>query len=131
MTHPAKSSASGSSLVPNGRPFDDASAAPVKVAILGAGSTVFARRLITDLLMIPALERGSFALVDIDTERLELAHQIGEKRVAQSGRDWTVEAASMSLPAGSIPQAQLLVLTLPWCRSRKSEEGERENTKRL
>ena len=67
---------------------------PVKVAILGAGSTVFARQLMTDLLCAPGLEQGSFALVDIDGERLELAHRLGEKLIARSGRDWTVQAST-------------------------------------
>jgi alpha-galactosidase len=66
----------------------------IKVAILGAGSAVFARQLMTDLLSTPGLERGAFALVDIDAERLELAHRIAEKLVAKSGRDWTVEATA-------------------------------------
>ena len=71
-----------------------AAARPVKVAILGAGSTVFARQLMTDLLCTPGLEQGSFALVDIDGERLELAHRLGEKLVERSGRDWTVQAST-------------------------------------
>ena len=69
-------------------------ARPVNVAILGAGSTVFARQLMTDLLCAPGLEQGSFALVDIDGERLELAHRLGEKLVERSGRDWTVQAST-------------------------------------
>ena len=64
----------------------------IKVAILGAGSTVFARRLMADLLCTPGLEQGTFALVDIDPRRLELAHRIGEELVQTSGRDWTVVA---------------------------------------
>jgi alpha-galactosidase len=67
---------------------------PIKVAILGAGSTVFARRLMADLLCTPGLEQGSFALVDIDPRRLELARRIGEALVGASGRDWTVVAAT-------------------------------------
>jgi alpha-galactosidase len=67
---------------------------PIRVAILGAGSTVFARQLMADLLCTPGLEQGAFALVDIDAERLELAHRIGEKLVERSGRAWTVEAAT-------------------------------------
>ena len=66
-------------------------AAPVKVAILGAGSAVFSRQLMTDFLCTPGLERGTFCLVDVDAERLELAHRIGEKLVAVSGRQWTNE----------------------------------------
>jgi alpha-galactosidase len=67
---------------------------PIKVAILGAGSTVFSRHLMADLLCTPALEQGTFALVDIDPRRLELAHRIGEKLVQGSGRDWTVVATT-------------------------------------
>jgi alpha-galactosidase len=69
-------------------------ARPIKVAILGAGSTVFARQLMTDLLCTPELEQGTFALVDVDGERLDLAHRLGEKLVDASGRDWTVEATT-------------------------------------
>jgi alpha-galactosidase len=68
-------------------------ARPVRIAILGAGSSEFARRLMTDLLCTPGLGSGSFALVDIDAERLELAHAIGERLVDLSGRAWTVEAS--------------------------------------
>jgi alpha-galactosidase len=67
---------------------------PIKVAILGAGSAVFARRLMADLLCTPGLEQGTFALVDIDAERLELARRIGEALVERSGKSWTVEAAT-------------------------------------
>jgi alpha-galactosidase len=66
----------------------------VKVAILGAGSTVFARQLMADMLCTPGLERGTFALVDVDTERLELAQRIGEALVERSGRTWGVEATT-------------------------------------
>ncbi len=44
------------------------------ITILGAGSTVFARQLMTDILQIEGLDEGCFALVDIDASRLELAH---------------------------------------------------------
>jgi alpha-galactosidase len=37
-----------------------------KVTILGAGSAVFARKLVTDILHIDSLDDGEFALVDID-----------------------------------------------------------------
>lgn len=65
-----------------------------KVTIIGAGSAVFAFELITDLLLTPSLEEGVFALVDIDSERLELAHRIAEKAIALTGRKWRVEAST-------------------------------------
>ena len=65
-----------------------------KVTFIGAGSAVFARQLITDILAVDGLDAGSFALVDIDPTRLELARRIAERLVELSGKDWTVEAST-------------------------------------
>lgn len=65
-----------------------------KVAIIGAGSAVFAYEIMRDVLVTPGLEHGTFALVDIDAERLELAHQIADKLIAATGRNWTIEAST-------------------------------------
>lgn len=64
------------------------------ITILGAGSTVFARQLITDILQIDGLDEGSFALVDIDPVRVELAQQIAERLIAISGKRWSVRAST-------------------------------------
>jgi alpha-galactosidase len=66
----------------------------IKVTIIGAGSAIFATQLMNDILCTPALQRGTFALVDIDPERLELARGMAEYLIAQSGRDWQVIAAT-------------------------------------
>lgn len=65
-----------------------------KVTIVGAGSAVFARQLITDILAVDSLDHGSFALVDVDAERLELARRIAERLVQLAGKRWTVEAST-------------------------------------
>ncbi|MBL8131852.1 MAG: alpha-galactosidase [Anaerolineae bacterium] len=65
-----------------------------KVAIIGAGSAVFAYEIMRDVLVTPGLDAGTFALVDIDGERLELAHHIAEKLIAATGRNWSVEAST-------------------------------------
>jgi len=65
-----------------------------KITIIGAGSSVFARELVSDFLMTPVLESGVFALVDIDTERLELAHKMAEHLVELTGRNWSVQASA-------------------------------------
>ena len=62
--------------------------------MVGAGSAVFARQVITDILAVEGLDRGTFALVDIDPERLELARLIAERLVDLAGREWTVEAST-------------------------------------
>ena len=66
----------------------------VKVTLIGAGSAVFARQIVTDVLAIDGLGGGTFALVDIDADRLELAHDISEKLVGATGKDWTVESST-------------------------------------
>jgi len=48
----------------------------------------------TDILCTPGLDSGTFALVDIDPRRLDLAHRIGEMLVKESGRAWRVEATT-------------------------------------
>ena len=66
----------------------------VKVALIGAGSAVFARQIVTDVLAIDGLGGGTFTLVDIDADRLKLAHDISEKLVEATGKDWTVESST-------------------------------------
>jgi alpha-galactosidase len=61
-----------------------------KIAIIGAGSTVFARNLIGDLLRFPALADGTtLALMDVDPDRLatseSIARRLSEARGAHLG----------------------------------------------
>ncbi len=65
-----------------------------KVAFVGAGSAVFARQLMTDILAIDGLGQGVFALVDVDGARLELARAIAERLVELSGKPWSVLAST-------------------------------------
>ena len=64
-----------------------------KITIIGAGSAEFSTEIVRDILATPALDRGTFALADIHAGRLELAKQACEKLIADSGRNWTVEAS--------------------------------------
>lgn len=68
-----------------------------KVTLIGAGSAVFARQLMTDILAVEGLDDGVFALVDVDAERLELARLIAERLVELSGKAWKVEASTERL----------------------------------
>ncbi len=65
-----------------------------KVTLIGAGSAVFAAEIIKDILATPGLETGTFALVDIDEGRLEVAHQMAEWLINKTGRHWSVEAST-------------------------------------
>ncbi|MEX2393978.1 MAG: alpha-galactosidase [Actinomycetota bacterium] len=65
-----------------------------KITYVGAGSAVFARQVITDVLEVDGLDSGEFALVDVDPERLDLARQLVERLVERSGKDWKVSAST-------------------------------------
>jgi alpha-galactosidase len=65
-----------------------------KITIIGAGSTVFAAQLITDILLTPAISSGAIGLVDIDPIRLELAEKMANFIIARTGRDWSVQAST-------------------------------------
>ncbi|HYS97576.1 MAG TPA: alpha-glucosidase/alpha-galactosidase, partial [Candidatus Dormibacteraeota bacterium] len=68
-----------------------------RVTFIGAGSAVFARQLMTDILAVDGLEDGTFALVDVDPDRLELAKGIAERLVELTGKRWRVEASTERL----------------------------------
>jgi alpha-galactosidase len=63
------------------------------LTIIGAGSTVFAAELMTDFLSTPGLDAGEFRLVDVDADRLALAHAFADYLIERSGRDWTVRSS--------------------------------------
>ena len=56
-----------------------------KVAFIGAGSVVFAKNLLGDLLSFPALADAHVALVDVDAERLRVAERMAHKVAAALG----------------------------------------------
>jgi alpha-galactosidase len=66
----------------------------VKLTYIGAGSAVFARQVMTDVLTIDGMDHGTLALVDIHAERLDLARRIAEMLVERSGKDWEVVAST-------------------------------------
>src|SRR5918996_5456096 len=65
-----------------------------KVTYIGAGSGVFARQVITDILEVDGLDSGEFALVDIDERRLDLSRRLVSKLVERSGKDWKVTSST-------------------------------------
>jgi len=54
-----------------------------KICLIGAGSTVFARRLVGDILLTPGLQDSEIALHDIDLSRLKTS-EIVTQRMAQT-----------------------------------------------
>ena len=54
-----------------------------RIAVIGAGSAVFAQAMIRDSLSFPALEDATFALMDIDPEPLGYMETIARKMIEQ------------------------------------------------
>ena len=55
-----------------------------KIAFIGAGSVVFTRNLVRDVLSYPALADSTLALMDIDEENLAMAEAV-VKRIIELG----------------------------------------------
>jgi alpha-galactosidase len=62
-----------------------------KVAMIGAGSVVFVKKLLTDILGLPALRDVTISLHDIDAERLETAGMMARWTAGQFGANAKVE----------------------------------------
>lgn len=60
-----------------------------RIAIIGAGSVVFAQKLISDILQRPGIRNPEFVLMDIDADRLKLAEIMSKK---------TAEAMNVKVP---------------------------------
>jgi len=86
----------------------------LKIAFVGAGSVVFTKNLLTDILSFPELKGTTIALHDIDPERLETAgmmarwtsEQLGagakveehaERRAALDGADFVINAVQIGM----------------------------------
>jgi len=63
-----------------------------KVTFLGAGSTVFAKQLLFDLLSFAELADSDIVLFDIDQERLALSEAVARKLCVQMGVNPTIRA---------------------------------------
>ncbi|HLH72688.1 MAG TPA: alpha-galactosidase [Chloroflexota bacterium] len=62
-----------------------------KIVFIGAGSFVFTRNLIRDVLTFPRLQDATLALVDLDPERLEFARRAAQRLVDDNGASARVE----------------------------------------
>ncbi|MET0263121.1 MAG: alpha-glucosidase/alpha-galactosidase [Rariglobus sp.] len=63
-----------------------------KITLIGAGSVVFAKNLISDILQFPELSSSTITLMDIDPARLETARVMAERVVRKLGVKARIEA---------------------------------------
>ena len=73
-----------------------------KIAIIGAGSVVFTRRVVGDLLSFPSLEGSHLSFMDVDEQRLALIGRLVEKMVRDSGVSATVDTTLECKVAGAV-----------------------------
>jgi alpha-galactosidase len=64
----------------------------VKISFLGAGSTVFAKNLMGDILSFPELANATISLHDIDAERLRTSEIVAHRVAEALGANPTIEA---------------------------------------
>ncbi len=80
-----------------------------KVTIIGAGS-FFTNSWIRDIALSEELEGGTFALIDIDPERLELTEKMAEKIISELGVEWKV--VSSTEREELLPETDYLINTI-------------------
>ncbi len=65
-----------------------------KIAFIGAGSTVFAKNLLGDILSFPELSRATISLHDIDAERLRTSARVAGRVAAALAAEPAIEATA-------------------------------------
>ncbi len=65
---------------------------PPKIAMIGAGSIGFTRRLIRDILTVPELADTTFAFMDVSEQNLDMVTQLCRRDIASNGLPAKVEA---------------------------------------
>lgn len=65
-----------------------------KITFIGAGSTVFAKNLLVDILSFPELSGATITLFDIDPHRLDLSHRVARRVADAIGAKPTLETTT-------------------------------------
>jgi alpha-galactosidase len=64
----------------------------IKVALIGAGSVVFSKNLTGDILSFPEFKNATLSYMDVDTDRLQVAANLGRKVAKAVGASPKIEA---------------------------------------
>ena len=81
-----------------------------KIVIVGAGSVVFSRKLIADIVLTDKLSGSTIALCDIDPEGLEVTSQLARRMVAEAKAD--IEVKSSTDRRDVLPGADYVIQTI-------------------
>ena len=66
----------------------------IKIAMIGAGSIGFTRRLMHDILAVPELQDTTFAFMDISEHNLQMVRQLCERDIQANNLDATIVATT-------------------------------------
>ena len=64
-----------------------------KIVFIGAGSTVFMKNILTDILLEPELQSSNIVLHDIDDKRLQTSQLVAEKVSSTVGSSAIIDPA--------------------------------------
>ena len=67
---------------------------PLRIAMIGAGSVGFTRRLIQDILGVPELADTTFALTDLSEHNMDMVVQLARRDIAANGLPARIEATT-------------------------------------
>jgi alpha-galactosidase len=65
---------------------------PIKIAVIGAGSIGFTRKLMSDILTVPELAATTFAFTDISQQNLDMVTQLCQRDIQNNGLPATIDA---------------------------------------
>ena len=82
----------------------------LKIAMIGAGSVGFTRRLMQDILAVPALSDSHFMLMDINEHNLDMVKQLCERDIKANGLNATISSTTSQREA--ITDANYVVSTI-------------------
>src|SRR3954452_18370864 len=83
---------------------------PIKIAMIGAGSIGFTRRLMRDILAVPELADTVFALTDISAQNLDMVAQLCRRDIEANRLPARVEATTDRRAA--IKDAEYVISTI-------------------
>ena len=67
---------------------------PLKIAMIGAGSIGFTRRLMADLLTVPEFAETTFAFTDLNAHNLDMVKQLAERDIKGNNLPARIEATT-------------------------------------
>ena len=76
---------------------------PIKIAMIGAGSIGFTRRLMHDILAVPELADTTFALMDISQANLDMVTQLCQRDIRANGLPATIISTPIAARPSRMP----------------------------